>query len=246
MNSPLESFIILDSVDSTNNYAMALIHSGMAKTGMSVMAFEQTAGKGRLNKQWKSDKGSNITISFIEDLSFMAVYNHFYISIAVSLACIDFLNGIKLDGFLIKWPNDIYFNDKKAGGILIENILSGNLIKWSVIGIGLNINQTRFQKGINATSLSAITGSNFNIKDLAIMLKQSVSKRLSMLKNIDPEEILQEYNNFLFGSGRKMRLKKGNVIFETTIKKVNINGELLTEDVMERIFQFDQIEWIIK
>ena len=240
-----ESLIVLHSVDSTNNYAMGLIHSGMAKSGIAVMAHNQTSGKGRNEKEWKTPPGENLTISFIFNSSVLPVYKQFYLSILSSLACCDLFKKYGAEKVKIKWPNDIYYGDKKSGGILIENVITGNTFKWSVIGIGLNINQQSFSSEINGTSLFGITGIKTDIKSVARELQMLLRNRFEKINSDNFGEYLKEYNQHLYGIGETRKLRSGNISFETTIQEVNIEGELLTLDTIPRIFKFDAVQWII-
>lgn len=244
MSQTADLLIILNSVDSTNNYAMGLIHSGMATGGSAIMALEQLAGKGRNQKSWIAQKGLNLTISFIEDISYVPVYRHFEISMAAALACTDMYLQLGLEGISIKWPNDIYYSDKKAGGILIENTINGNFFKWSVVGIGLNINQTAFPDNINATSIKKISGENYDVITVAQQLKTFIRYRFDLIKN-NSQSSLSEYNNLLFARNKIVRLKKGNILFDSLICGVNQNGELITKDSTERIFKFDEVQWLL-
>ena len=144
MPADTDFFVILKSVDSTNNYAMGKIHSGNARDGNAWFALEQTTGKGRRGKLWQAQNGQNILLSIVMDTLFLKVYEQFKISTVASLSCYDFFNDYAKNSVKIKWPNDLYWNDSKAGGILIENVISGNIWQWSVIGLGININQTVF------------------------------------------------------------------------------------------------------
>ncbi len=245
MDSDIESLLILDTVDSTNNYAMGLVHKGLSNRPLVVMAIEQTSGKGRLEKEWISEKGKNLTASFIADIHAMAVYRQFELTVAVSLSCVDLFRTMGAFEVKIKWPNDIYYNDKKAGGILIENVIKGNMIKTSVIGIGINLNQTDFPESMNATSLSLITGETYDPKEICLTLNEMIRKRLGEINHIPFQKRLENYNDILFGKDLSKKLKKGNQVFETTIKKVDAEGRLITQDTLERAFQFDEIQWII-
>ena len=240
------SLTIIDSMDSTNNYAMGLINAGLAKHGSAFFAMEQTQGKGRLSKAWASEKGKNILLSIIINPTILTLARQFELSVAISLACVDFLK-IYVDDLAIKWPNDIFWNDRKAGGILIENVIQGKIWKWSVLGIGINVNQTKFNVNGNflPVSLKQITGKDFDIIILANELRNAILKRYESLENPSGfNAMLIEYNQLLFGLGKKVRLKKGNAVFETTVQSVSSNGRLATKDTLEREFEFNEIEWI--
>lgn len=244
MTNDIESLLILDSVDSTNNYAMGLVQRRLPNRPTVVMAVEQTSGKGRLTKEWKSEKGKNLTASFIADLNAVAVYRQFELTVAISLCCADLFRSRGATQVRIKWPNDIYVNDKKAGGILIENVIKGNLIKTSVIGVGINLNQTQFPEGMNATSLGLITGESYDTKEICLALNEMIKRRLSEMSTVPFKKRLEEYNRFLFGKGELKKLKKGSQVFESTILRVDENGCLITYDTIERAHHFDEIQWI--
>ena len=122
-----KKLIILETVDSTNNYAMALVQNGSAESGCAVFSKEQTAGRGRRGKAWKSVASKNIMLSVIAEMQWLPVQQQFHLSMAAALGCVDFLSKYINKSIKIKWPNDIFVNDRKAGGILIENVVKGNL-----------------------------------------------------------------------------------------------------------------------
>lgn len=236
--------IILETVDSTNNYAMALVQKGNVISGNAVFAIEQTNGKGRRGKEWKTNAGDNIILSIMVEMQWLPVSQQFQLSVAVALACHDFITKYIPSGIHIKWPNDLFINDSKAGGILIENVIKGTLWQWSVIGLGININQEHFEEQrIAATSLKKITCKTYNVLEQASQLHLLVLDRISSLQNGDFKKMLQEYNQKLYAKNRLVKLKKENMVFETTIKEVSPSGQLITEDVMERVFNFDEVEF---
>ena len=239
-------FIILDCVDSTNNYAMAQIHLGKAKDGNAWFAMEQTDGRGRRGKIWETRKGENIVLSIVADTNFLKTYQQFQLSAAVSLGCYDFCKVYDDKNFKIKWPNDLFWNDRKAGGILIENAISGNIWQWAVIGIGININQTEFtNENYLAVSLKQITREAHDIIESGKELYKCVITRLKELKSKGFDEIFNEYNSVLYKRNEKIKLKKKNIIFETSITGVSHLGQLQTIDSIEHSFDFDEIEWVL-
>jgi len=246
MHSAANSFTILTSVDSTNNYAMAKIRDGVAKHGDAWFTHEQTHGKGRRGKAWKGEKGKNILLSISVATGFLTLYQQFYLSMTVSLGCFDLFKKYAGDETKIKWPNDIFWNDRKAGGILIENIIKGNVWQWAVVGVGININQTTFdlERTFPPVSLKQITGKDFDIVELAKELHTSVMNRYEELKKDGFEKMLIEYNQYLFSLNKKVKLKKGNAVFETVVKGVSQDGKLITVDTMERQFDFDEVVWV--
>ncbi len=240
------SLVIIDSVDSTNNYAMGLIREGMANHGAAYFAIEQTAGKGRRNKGWITEPGKNILLSIIVQPAFISLNKQFELSVAVALGCHDFFKNYAGENVYLKWPNDIFWNDRKAGGILIENVIKGKKWKWSVIGIGININQTKFSVKGNflPVSLKQITGKNFNVVKLANELYAFIMSRYIQLQKNDFKKMLAEYNSHLFALDKKVKFKKDNILFNAFVKGVNENGQIITNDGLERLFSFDEVEWV--
>lgn len=238
-----KNLLILDSVDSTNNYAMALIKKREIQGEIAIFAREQTHGKGRRGKHWESNKSENIMLSVAVPMPWLEISRQFELSAAAALSCHDLLKNFLLANLFIKWPNDIFFNDSKAGGILIENVIKGKIWQWAVIGIGLNINQEIFENEIIATSLKLATGKKYDVIQLAEKLYSIILKRIEELKKGNFQKMLKEYNAHLYAKGKLVKLKKQNVVFETKIVGVSFSGELITRDSIERKFVFDEIEF---
>lgn len=236
-----QPFIVLPSIDSSNNYAMAQVHDGLAKHGHTFFTLEQTAGKGQRGKQWNALPGMNILMSVVIEPKRITIKNMFHLSALVSLACYDFIKKYAGDSVTIKWPNDIYWNDRKAGGILIENVLRGSNWMFAIAGIGININQLEFGPGSpNAVSLHQITGHTIAVIDSAMELCVMMEKRCKHPQS----QLLADYNDVLYKKDQPVKLKKGNIVFESIIKAVNEEGMLLTQDAIERTFQFGEIQWL--
>ena len=238
------AFIELQQVDSTNNYATALVHAGMAQHGTAILAHYQTRGKGQRNKSWEAAEGKNITTSIILQPS-LQLAEAFLLSKAIALGVIRFFNNFINEEVTIKWPNDLYWRDRKAGGILIENLLSGNTWKTAVAGIGININQTVFseevQKGV---SMKQITGQDYDVVTLAHELYHALQQVLEQLYR-DKASIEADYEKALYKRGEKVKLKKGSRVFETLIEGVSPDGKLITNNGMEQRFEVGEVEWII-
>jgi BirA family transcriptional regulator, biotin operon repressor / biotin---[acetyl-CoA-carboxylase] ligase len=239
-------FKILDSVDSTNNYAMALVREGMAKHGMAIVAKEQTAGKGQRGKNWHAKPGQNIAMSVVLKTDKLRADEQFYLSMLVALAANDFLKKYAGKETTIKWPNDLYWRDRKAGGILIETVFKGTGWKWAVVGIGININQTQFPKALpNPVSLQQITHKEYDIIELAEVLYNMVLKRIATITEKPADKVAKEYSKHLYKLNEVVKLKKANAVFKSTIKGVSLQGQLHTFDIMERQFDFGEVEWIL-
>ena len=239
-------FTILDTVDSTNNYAMGRVDAGLAKHGMLWFTKEQTAGKGQRGKTWATEKEKNIAMSLVLEPARLKITNQFHLNAAVALSCFDFFLKYGGDETKIKWPNELFWRDRKAGGILIENKFQGKVWKWAVVGIGININQIKFDAFlINPVSLKQITGKSYNTVDLANELYVLLMKNLGELKTKNVLILMELYNEHLYKINKKVTLKKGGVKFETVIKEVSAQGRLITVDAIEREFTFGEVEWVL-
>ena len=246
---------ILDSVDSTNNYAMAKLRTGMAEHGQAFVAKEQTAGKGQRGKTWQTAAGQSIALSLIVKADKLKLEQQFLLSMAVSLGVYDFFGkyagsnnraGQAGDQTKIKWPNDLYWRDRKAGGILIETVFKGMQWKWAVVGIGININQTRFSKSLpNPISLRQITDKEYDVVEMATELYSFVMKRIEKISPQSTKKMLKEYNLHLYKRDEPVKLKKANAVFKTTVKEVSVHGQLCTIDTTERHFDFGEVEWVL-
>ena len=241
------SFIELESVDSTNNYAMARAAEGQASHGTLFFAYDQWAGKGQRGRSWASRPGENIVLSAVIEPIALQVSQAFALSVCVALACHDLFSRYAGPGSTsIKWPNDLYWNDRKAGGILIENQLQGDRWLLAIAGIGININQAEFPPLTRTpVSLRQITGRTFDAVALAKQLGTFLDERYRQLETGGTIRLLGEYNSRLYGLGRPVRLKKDNAVFTTTIEGVSAHGELITRDALERRFSFGEVEWVI-
>ena len=249
------AFIELESVDSTNNYAMARAAAGNASHGTLFFAYDQWAGKGQRGRVWSSTPGENIVLSaVIEPLAFQPA-QAFALSVSVALACHDlFSRYAGPESTSIKWPNDLYWNDRKAGGILIENHFQGDRWPLAIAGMGININQVEFPATArNPVSLRQITGRSFPAVDLARELGSCLDRRYSELSNgAGGEQFaraaagqLAQYNDRLYRRQQTVRLKKDSAVFATTILGVDARGSLLTRDTMTREFSFGEVEWVL-
>ncbi len=239
-------FLVLAQVDSTNIYAIDKVQANLAAHGAAFFAHHQTKGKGQMGKQWKDDSGSNILLTVVINTQFLLISQQFAISIMTALACYDFFSQYAGEETKIKWPNDLYWRDRKAGGILIENHLKGSIWQYSVLGMGININQTVFDSQINnPVSLKQITGKSFDPVELAKQLCQSLEKRFQELENGGMQAQLEAYNQLLYKKGERVSLKKDNILFQPIIKEVKANGRLVVDNGLEEDYDLGQLVWVI-
>lgn len=230
---------------------MDLIHAGLAQHGTCVFTHHQTAGKGRMGKEWVSEAGNNIALSIVLEPTFLMPLQAFRLSVIVALSAFDMLNERAKGSIFIKWPNDIYCIDKKTGGILIENIFSSggtSTGKWqyAVVGIGININQQSFSADIpHAGSLSMHTGKQYACVELAKELCFHLDKRFRSMQQIPFSVLLQEYNDHLFKKNQTLRFRKGNIVFEAQVRGVDEHGDLILYSSHEERYSLDTISWIL-
>jgi BirA family biotin operon repressor/biotin-[acetyl-CoA-carboxylase] ligase len=235
--------IELQQVESTNNYATGLAHAGMAQHGTTVWAHHQTAGKGQRHKGWEAAGGENITASFIVEPQLL-LSNAFVLSKAVAVAVSHFFSKYAGSETKVKWPNDLYWRDRKAGGILIENILSGTQWRYAIIGIGININQTAFGDAAQrAVSLRQVTGTTYSIPEMIKELAAAMEEAFGVLQTA-PQKLEQAYLDRLYKCGETVRLKKGGRVFEAVIKGVTATGELIAHHGIEETFEVGAVEWV--
>ena len=241
-----QPFMELAVVESTNIYAMDLLQANLAGHGTAVFAHQQTAGKGQRGKRWTGEPGLNIALSVIVDCSFLTITRQFPLSSMAALACHDFFSRHAGDETRIKWPNDLYWRDRKAGGILIENLVRGNKWQGAVVGIGININQVVFAELLkNPVSLKQITGKTFQPIKLANELCDCLEQRWQQLKSGDEAGLLAVYNRQLYKRGEQVRLKTGNIAFQGVVEAVTGEGELRVSGGLQDLFRFGELEWVI-
>lgn len=181
------TLIELSDVDSTNIYAMDQIKQGLAMSGSCYTADFQTNGKGQHGRIWESSKGQNLLCSYILELNTLDALKNWTptdqigFSAAIAIGSRAFFAAFAGSETKIKKPNDIYFSDRKAGGILIENLVRGKEWTWTVIGIGMNINQTAFSSAAlnsvssNPISLQEITNKNWDVKQMQAHLSKALN-----------------------------------------------------------------------
>ena len=221
-----------------------MVHAGMAQPGTAVFAQEQTAGKGQRNKAWQAQKGANIIMSVIVQPPALATSQVFLLSMATAIAVHRFFSQHAGGETKVKWPNDLYWRDRKAGGILIENIIAGSEWKYAVVGMGININQTSFPglEGM-AVSLRQITGKEYDVLQLAQDLCYHLQQAYALLVS-HPGIISEEYHRNLYKLNETVRLKKESRIFDATIIGVTTLGTLVTEHAVEERFEVGEVEWL--
>ena len=235
--------IEVDEVNSTNKYLQELIDGGESSDFVCVRAQYQTDGRGQMGNGWESEKGENLTFSLAIQPDFIHPVDQYILSQMVSMAIKEVLDFYAED-ICIKWPNDIYWKEKKVAGILIENSLSGDSIDYSVIGIGLNVNQKVFNSNApNPISLQTISPKSVDIELLFNELLASIQKWYNLLANRSFEKIRQSYFDALYRVDGYHRYSDAEGRFSARIKSVSNDGclHLMTEEGEERSYYFKEV-----
>lgn len=237
--------IKLDAIDSTNTFLKQLSAVEKVEDYTVVMANYQTQGKGQMGAKWESQNGENLMVSLFKGLDFMPVERSFYLSMATALSIYKTLKNLGLQHLSIKWPNDILADNKKVCGVLIENVIKHNQLAGSVIGIGLNLNQTNFEGLPQASSLKLLSGVNFNREEVLDKLVTNIKKYFKDLEAGEYDKIKKEYESVLFRKNKPSTFKdvEGRM-FMGIIKGVTESGnlELLLEDDVVNTYELKEIK----
>ena len=228
--------IHIEETDSTNRWLKA-----HGEGTMVVVADYQTAGKGCGTNSWESERGKNLTFSMLIHPTDIPASQQFRITEVVSVALCEVLEQY-IGAVSIKWPNDIYMGDKKICGVLIENRLQGNVIVDSIIGIGLNVNQTEFVSDApNPVSLRQLLGREIDREAL-------LHDFLETLETVSSSETTYSaYRNKLFRMGKQAVFSDETGRFEGTIQDVETDGRLLIKDLsgQARRYAFKEVQFVI-
>ena len=238
------SIIRLESVDSTNNYTANRARENDLRHGAVILAVEQTAGKGQMGAHWQSDAGANLTFSVFLNNVNLSAERQFLLTKIVSLSLVDLLGSFGISA-KIKWPNDIYVENRKIAGVLIENIIQGKTISKTIIGIGLNVNQQEFGS-LSATSLSLEKRMHFSLDDVLFSFIGAFNKRL---KGMESASIHEDYHQLLFWLNESRRFKDEQGEFEGALVGINERGMLLVESGLREpqpsVYHLKEIEFLI-
>lgn len=246
-----KNLIELDSVDSTNSFARQLLSNSRPVEGTVIMAKDQFAGRGQMGNAWSTEAGKNITLSVILFPDQLDADKQFFLNMAVALAVKDFCEFVLQDEVKIKWPNDIYYHDKKVGGILIENSISGTKIASSIIGIGINVNQEEFDESLpNPGSLIQIkkpaSTAVYDIPKLVEELCACLEKYYLQLRQRHFNFLDKGYTVALYRYQQTHEFKRGESTFKGEINGVAKDGKLIIHSGGKELrFGFKEVEYII-
>ncbi|MGB0176538.1 MAG: biotin--[acetyl-CoA-carboxylase] ligase [Owenweeksia sp.] len=232
-------------MESTNSYLKNIIKNGNPAEGLTVVAEYQTSGRGQFGNTWEAEKGKNLLFSVLLRPHFLIPDRQFTLNMSVCLAVVDSLNEI-CPGFLIKWPNDILYNQEKVGGILIESSISGDHLDTTVVGVGLNINQTDFSEEKGRTSLKKITGNSTDTDFLIQKILEKLESRYLRLKSGNSTGLFREYYSIMFGIEKELPVKIGGVKSSIKPLAVEPSGELLAIHEGQKVrFRFKEVQFIL-
>ena len=230
------SIIKLNATDSTNLYLKQLALSQRIEDFTVVSADLQLKGRGQMGSNWHSEKGKNLTISILKNLIDFQIQNQFNLNYIVSLAVYDVLHEMTVPNLSVKWPNDILSGNQKICGILIENILKGNLIRSAILGIGLNVNQTNFDKLEKVSSLKLLLGRTLELDELT----NNILEKLKYYFGVSPEDLECKYLKILFRIDKASTFTNiENQKFTGIIRGVDKDGRLAVELEDNMIKKYD-------
>jgi BirA family biotin operon repressor/biotin-[acetyl-CoA-carboxylase] ligase len=229
----------LHATGSTNDDLKARFRESELPQLTTLYTDHQTAGKGQMGATWVSEPFKNLTFSvLITDL--VKDSTDFEVNKCITVVLVEWLRKKLQVQAVIKWPNDILSVHHKLAGLLIENIYQGNSRECSIVGIGLNVNQTDFQSFTKAISLTQITGKNYILEELLIDFLESLSQELK-----DPEALISRYESHLFKYRQQTKFRKKGAEFTAIVQGTDQLGRLLLQhDGALHAYDLKEVEWI--
>lgn len=238
-------FFFFDEITSTIDEA----HDEKYVHGDVITAEYQTAGRGQRGKKWSSAAGENLMFSVVLDTSFLETGEQFLLLQAVALALTDTFAEYGIDT-RIKWANDIYAADLKITGVLIDHSIKDGKLARSGVGIGINVNQTKFDAWVpNPTSMALETGRTHDRREVLERFYGRLMRRVNMLRGGEKEAVRREYHDKLYRlcSPAQFRLPDSGKAFTGIIRRVEPDGGLVVEDIAGNTgtYLFQQISFVI-
>lgn len=237
--------IYIKETDSTNQYAKKMVSNTKPFEGTAIFADFQSNGKGQNGNVWQGEAGKNLYISIILYPKFLSIKDHYLLNKAICISVwesvADYYHDVK-----IKWPNDIYANNKKVAGILIENNLQGSNWQSSIVGIGVNLNQNEFPTEIQATSIMNLTKKEIDKESFRKLLYNKLNKNYLAIRNKQSENIDRTYTKNLLGYQEQNDFLIDGDITKAQILGVNNQGQLCLENSGElKYFNHGKIKQLI-
>lgn len=233
------NIVKLHATTSTNDELKSRFRESELPQLTTIYTLEQSQGKGQQGAKWVSEKGKNLTFSVLIKKSLQNL-SPFLINQLISVTIVEWLKDELQIQSKIKWPNDILSVRHKLCGILIENIYAGEHIAYSIIGIGLNVNQEEFIDLPKAISLKQITNREFDLEKLLISFLKQLKNNLR-----NPIEVAQKYTKYLFKFNQVASFISDSGTFKGTVKGTTADGKLILEISGEqKLFTLKELKWI--
>lgn len=219
----------LPLIDSTNLYTERLLSKEDIPEGSVIYTFNQAAGIGQGENRWESEPYKNLTATVVLRPVFLEASSQFLLTAVISLSVCETIYDFITIEPLIKWPNDIYCNNRKIAGILIKNQIMGKSISTTIMGLGLNINQTIFSHAPMATSFKILSGTDYDIKEVLTKWHNNLANYYRLLKT-DKKALLNQYLSKLYLKNQFIEyvIKGKNII--AAIEGVDRHGQLVLFD----------------
>ena len=241
-----EPFITYSRVESTNDEARTAIQNGLATAGMAFFSSNQVAGRGQRGRKWWGEPGASLALSIVLQPDFLTVLQQFELSAALTLGVWDGIASMTgQDQLRIKWPNDLYWGNKKLGGILIESVISSSgHWSWAIAGIGLNINVQQFDPSIpNPISLQTITKKSREPMEVAKELIPFIRERIEQLQQGQVAVQYEAYQQLLYKRGERVQFKIRDRVSWAVVQGITPKGELRLEGE-PKPHSTGSVEWI--
>lgn len=220
-----QKLIYVPECHSTNSLLSEFSGQAELPEGATLITSHQTAGRGQRGNRWESEPGKNLTFSVLLRPGFMQAQDQFHLNMAVSLAAASALQGGVVQPIRLKWPNDIFVGDRKIGGILIENQLTGSFLSTTILGMGINVNQASFAFP-GASSLANASGHAWDLNDTLHRLLKAIEVEYLALRAGTGPELKQRYLEWLYQINEPHRYRTGENYFTGTIKGIEDDGKL--------------------
>ena len=246
MSAPYPVIEIAET-SSTNDYIRQLNAQGPLTEGTTVSADFQLSGRGQMGNSWESEAGKNLLFSTLLFPADIKITEQFILSQLVAVSMQEALENY-LAPVTIKWPNDIYYGDKKLAGILIENDLCAAKISLSIIGIGVNVNQTRFYSGaLNPVSMLQLLGVEIDRRILLTDYLERLAANYNLLKNGGADELRKRYHAVLFRGEGFHPFRDDAGLFSARIEEIDTAGylHLVTESGERRKYFFKEVSFVV-
>lgn len=239
--------IKINATKSTNDSLRKLSKEKELSDGLTLRTQLQTHGKGQQGSSWDFTLGKSLAFSVFRRFEKVSWDHQFYVNFIVCLAIKEALDQLNIPRVQIKWPNDILADGKKVCGVLVENQLQQNGNYTSIIGVGINVNNTHFEKLPKASSLKLSTGIHYELDEVFYLVRNAMEETNAELRTNNFKTLKTKYESALFKKGELAVFERTNGSrFEGIIQGVSKHGKLLVKrsDTIKESFQLKEIELI--